>query len=197
MTTTLAYHFTKSDPVLRCLAQTLLSPSRPLPRGTASEPTEKSNPFHFIDESLLLLANLQKSQDEVVRREFEQQRKFIADKFEGEQYENGRRDHALDQRFTKIEEQFEHFGERFDEIDQRFDAMEQRFDRAEARAEKTEQRFDELRAMTFNSLSYRPHHQIHPVSVFLGNRLQMPDENYFPGSIKQFWRLHLQKKGKS
>lgn len=213
----LEYRFTKSVPALRSLTQTL---SRPLPKGT-SEPTEKVHPFEFIDESLQLLAALHETQDELLRREFEQQREFITGKFEREQYENGRRDNVVEQRFQKIQKHLEDLknevkdfkdevGHRFAEFEERFDEFEERFDRAETelknfrqevtqRSEMTEQRFDEMRAMMFNSLSYRAHHHIRPVPVFVGNRLQMPGKDYFPNQIGKFWRLHTcsKKKGKS
>src|SRR5450432_1193089 len=98
---TLEYRFTRSAPVLRDLAQTRRrSPPSPLLR-TSSEHTEKVKPFEFIDSSLGLLGDLQRSQDDHLRREFEQQREFITSKFEREQYENGRRDSVVDQKIQK------------------------------------------------------------------------------------------------
>jgi DNA anti-recombination protein RmuC len=208
---TLEYRFTKSTPVLRDLARTRSVATSPL-LTSSSERTEKANPFEFIDGSLGLLADLQKTQDNDLRREFKQQRDFINEKFEREQYENGRRDQAVDERFTKIKEKLENFkqevgqrfeevGQRFEEVGQRFEEVGQRFDRVEQRFEQrfeevgqrfeeVGQRFDEMRAMMFNSLSYRAHDNIHPVSVFIGNRLRKPDENYFPRNIREFWSLH-------
>jgi DNA anti-recombination protein RmuC len=222
---TLEYRFTRSTPVLRDLARTRSVATSPL-LTSSSERTEKANPFEFIDGSLGLLADLQKTQDNDLRREFKQQRDFINEKFEREQYENGRRDQAVDERFTKIKEKLENFkqevgqrfeevgqrfeevgqrfeevGQRFEEVGQRFEEVGQRFDRVEQRFEQrfeevgqrfeeVGQRFDEMRAMMFNSLSYRAHDNIHPVSVFIGNRLRKPDENYFPRNIREFWSLH-------
>jgi DNA anti-recombination protein RmuC len=225
---TLDYRFTKSTPILRDLGRTRSVASSPLPTSS-SEHTEKVNPFEFIDSSLGLLANLQKAQDNDLRREFEQQREFINDKFEREQYEHGRRDQAIDQRFTKIKEKLENFkqevgqrfeevgqrfeevgqrfeevgqrfeevGQRFEEVGQRFDRVDQRFEEVGQRFDQVEQRFDEMRAMMFNSLSYRAHDHIHPVAVFIGNRLRKPDETYFPRNIREFWSLHARspKKG--
>jgi exonuclease VII small subunit len=223
---TLEYRFTQSAPVLRDLARTRLQSSPPhLPR-TTSDHTEKVKPFEFIDDSLSLLADLQRTQDSHLRREFEQQREFIAGKFEREQYENGRRDHAVDHRFTKIKEQLEHFktevdqrfeevgqrfeevgqrfeevGQRFEEVGQRFEEVGQRFDLAETELnsfrQEVQQRFDEMNARMFNSLSYRAHHQIHPVAVLKGHRLQKPDDDCFPRTVRHFWKLHSRKNGKS
>ena len=72
---TLEYRFTKSTPVLRDLARTRSVATSPL-FTSSSERTEKANPFEFIDSSLGLLADLQKTQDNDLRREFEQQRDF-------------------------------------------------------------------------------------------------------------------------
>src|ERR1700728_4164779 len=162
---TLDYRFTKSTPILRDLGRARSVASSPLPTSP-SEHTEKVNPFEFIDSSLSLLANLQKAQDNDLRREFERQREFINEKFEREQYEHGRRDQAVDQRFTKIKEKLENFkqevgqrfeevGQRFEEVGQRFDRVDQRFEEVGQRFDQVEQRFDEMRAMMFNSLSYR------------------------------------------
>jgi hypothetical protein len=204
---TLDYRFTKSAPILRDLARARSVASSPLPTSS-SEHTEKANPFEFIDDSLGLLANVQRAHENDLRRGFEQQREFINDKFEQKQYQNGRRDQVVDQRFTKIKEQLENFkqevgqrfeevGQRFEEVGQRFDRVDQRFEEVGQRFDQVEQRFDEMRAMMFNSLSYRAHDHIHPVAVFMGNRLRKPDESYFPRNIKEFWSLHSssQKKG--
>jgi uncharacterized membrane-anchored protein YhcB (DUF1043 family) len=204
---TLDYHFTKSAPILRDLARARSVASSPLPTSS-SEHTEKANPFEFIDDSLGLLANVQRAHDNDLRRGFEQQREFINDKFEQKQYQNGRRDQVVDQRFTKIKEQLENFkqevgqrfeevGQRFEEVGQRFDQVDQRFEEVGQRFDQVEQRFDEMRAMMFNSLSYRPNDHIHAVAVFIGNRLRKPDKSYFPRNIGEFWGLHSssQKKG--
>jgi tetrahydromethanopterin S-methyltransferase subunit G len=222
----LEYRFTQSAPVLRDLARTRRrSPPLPLPTGS-SEHSDNVKPFEFIDSSLSLLGDLQRVQDNHLRREFEQQREFIAGKFEQEQYENGRRDTAVDQkftkiveRFTKIKEQLENFkqevgqrfeevgqrfeevGQRFEEVGQRFEEVGQRFDLVETKLDdfrqEVDQRFSEMNARMFNSLSYRAHHQIYPVAVLRGRRLQKPDENCFPRSIKKFWNLQTRKNGES
>jgi uncharacterized membrane-anchored protein YhcB (DUF1043 family) len=216
---TLEYRFTQSTPALRELARTRLqSPPPPLPR-TNSEHTEKVKPFEFIDQSLSLLADLQRTQDSHLRREFEHQRDFINGKFGNDQYENGQRDLAVDLRFTSIKEQLENFktevgqrfeevGQRFEEVGQRFEEVGQRFEEVGQRFEdaKTElnsfrqdvqQRFDEMNARMFNSLSYRAHDQIHPVAVLKAHRLQKPDDDCFPRTVRHFWNLHARKKGKS
>jgi uncharacterized membrane-anchored protein YhcB (DUF1043 family) len=205
------YRFTQSAPVLRELSRTtLLSPS-PLVTGS-SEYTENVKPFEFIDESLSLLGHLQKAQDNLIRREFEQQRDWITGKFEREQYDAGRRDQTIYQNFTKIQGQLENFkqnvrqrfeevGQRFEEVGQRFEEVGQRFDRVETELdnfrEEVGQRFDEMNARMFNSLSYRPHHQIHPVALLKNRRLQKPDAKSFPTDVKKFWRLQARENGRS
>jgi archaellum component FlaC len=158
---TLEYRFTRSTPVLRDLARTRRqSPPSPLLR-TSSGHAEKVKTLEFIDSSLSLLGDLQRDQDDLqkaqdnhIRREFEQQREFIRDKFAQEQYENGRRDSTVDQRFTKIKEQLESFrkeidkrfeevGQRFEEVGQRFEEVGQRFEEVGQRFEEVGQRFDE------------------------------------------------------
>jgi hypothetical protein len=75
------------------------------------------DPFGFIDKSLSLLGDLQRTQDSHIWEQFEQQRAFIAGKFEQAQYECGQRDCIVGQRFTKTEEEIERLkedvGERF------------------------------------------------------------------------------------
>jgi hypothetical protein len=116
---TLEYRFTKSAPVLRDLSQGRhLSPLPPLPR---SEPTEKEPAFAFIDDSLRLLADLQKAQDNHLRREFEQQRDFITGKFERERYDAGRSDQKIHKRFTDIEGQLDGLKKRFDIVETELD----------------------------------------------------------------------------
>ena len=203
--TTSVYRFTQSTPVLRDLARTKLrSPPPPLLSGS-SEYTENVPPFEFIDESLSLLGHLQRAQDKHLQKEFEQQREFIAGKFEREQYDAGRRDQTVDHNFTKIEGQLENFkqnvGQRFEEVGQRFEEVGQRFDRVETELDdfrnEVGQRFDEMNARMFNSLSYRPHHQIHPVALIKNRRLQKPDVDSFPTDIKKFWKLQERKNGRS
>ena len=176
------YRFTQSAPVLRELSRTtLLSPPPPLVTGS-SEYTENVKPFEFIDESLSLLGHLQKAQDNLIRREFEQQRDWITGKFEREQYDAGRRDQTIYQNFAKIQGQLENFKQnvrqRFEEVGQRFDRVETELDNFR---EEVGQRFDEMNARMFNSLSYRPHHQIHPVALLKNRRLQKPDVKSFGG----------------
>jgi len=213
------YRFTQSAPVLRELSRTtLLSPPPPLVTSS-SEYTESVKPFEFIDESLSLLGHLQKAQDNLIRREFEQQRDWITGKFEREQYDAGRRDQTIYQNFTKIQGQLENFkqnvrqrfeevgqrfeevGQRFEEVGQRFEEVGQRFDRVETELdnfrEEVGQRFDEMNARMFNSLSYRPHHQIHPVALLKNRRLQKPDAKSFPTDVKKFWRLQARENGRS
>ena len=213
------YRFTQSVPVLRELSRTtLLSPPPPLVTGS-SEYTENVKPFEFIDESLSLLGHLQKAQDNLIRREFEQQRDWITGKFEREQYDAGRRDQTIYQNFAKIQGQLENFkqnvrqrfeevgqsfeevGQSFEEVGQRFEEVGERFDRVETELdnfrEEVGQRFDEMNARMFNSLSYRPHHQIHPVALLKNRRLQKPDAKSFPTDIKKFWRLQARENGRS
>jgi uncharacterized membrane-anchored protein YhcB (DUF1043 family) len=227
------YRFTQSAPVLRELSRTtLLSSPPPLVTGS-SEYTENVKPFEFIDESLSLLGHLQKAQDNLIRREFEQQRDLITGRFEREQYDAGRRDQTIYQNFAKIQGQLENFkqnvrqrfeevgqrfeevgqrfeevgqrfeevGQRFEEVGQRFEEVGQRFDRVETELdnfrEEVGQRFDEMNARMFNSLSYRPHHQIHPVALLKNRRLQKPDVKSFPTDIKKFWRLQARENGRS
>src|ERR1700722_8087989 len=153
-----------------------------------------------------------KAQDNLIRREFEQQRDLITGKFEREQYDAGRRDQTIHQNFTKIQGQLENFkqnvrqrfeevGQRFEEVGQRFEEVGQRFDRVETELdnfrEEVGQRFDEMKARMFNSLSYRPHHQIHPVALLKNRRLQKPDVKSFPTDIKKFWKLQARENGRS
>ena len=192
------YHFTQSAPVLRELSRTtLLSPPPPLVTGS-SEYTENVKPFEFIDESLSLLGHLQKAQDNLIRREFEQQRDLITGRFEREQYDAGRRDQTIYQNFAKIQGQLENFKQnvrqRFEEVGQRFDRVETELDNFR---EEVGQRFDEMNARMFNSLSYRPHHQIHPVALLKNRRLQKPDTKSFPTDVKKFWRLQARENGRS
>jgi hypothetical protein len=64
---------------------------------------------------------------------------LITGKFERQQYDNGRRDYIVDQRFTKIEEQLEKFKE---EVGERFDLVETGL---HGLRQEVEQRFGELK----------------------------------------------------
>jgi hypothetical protein len=192
------YRFTRSAPVLRELARTTPQPPPPPPVTGSSEYTENVKPFEFIDESLSLLGHLQKAQDNLIRREFKQQHDLITGKFEQEQYDAGRRDQSIYQNFTKIQGQLENFKQnvrqRFEEVGQRFDRVETELDNFR---EEVGQRFDEMKARMFNSLSYRPHHQIHPVALLKNRRLQKPDVKSFPTDVKKFWKLQARENGRS
>jgi DNA anti-recombination protein RmuC len=213
------YRFTQSAQILRELARTTPRPPPPPLVTGSSEHTENVKPFEFIDESLSLLGHLQKAQDSLIRREFEQQRDLITDKFGREQYDAGQRDQTIYQNFTKIQGQLENFkqnvrqrfeevgqrfeevGQRFEEVGQRFEEVGQRFDRVETELdnfrEEVGQRFDEMQARMFNALSYRPHHQIHPVALLKNRRLQKPDVKSFPTDIRKFWKLQARENGRS
>jgi hypothetical protein len=108
--------------------------------------------------------------------------------------EVGQRFEEVGQRFEEVGQRFEEVGQRFEEVGQRFEEVGQRFDTAEKKMEdfrqEVTQRFEEMNAVMFNRLSYRPHHQIHPVPIYKqGSGLQKPDEDYFPRTIKKFWKM--------
>ncbi|KIX05150.1 uncharacterized protein Z518_06022 [Rhinocladiella mackenziei CBS 650.93] len=207
---TLQHRFTHSSPVLAELSRDLRSP--PHVPASVVESVENVDSLEYIDKGLGLLGHLQRAQDDQIRQAFEQQRGFITEKFKRVEYENGRRDSLLDQRyssidqkfalvdqkFAKIKEQLEEFkeevGQRFEEVGQRFEEVGQRFDRIETRIDTFQsevgQRFEEMDARMFNSLSYRAHHEVHPVALLeQGQGLQRPDQKYFPRTVKQFWKL--------
>ena len=183
----LQYRFERSFPVLDALSQTILTSLPPL---KTSRPTETVDSFEYIDKALGILGQLQRNQDNQVRHEFDQQRRFITDKFQKETYQDGERDTLVSQRFLKLKEQLEHFKE---EVGQRFDRMEAKMDTYQ---KQVGQRFEEMNARMFNALSYRAHHPIHPVAVFEGGiGLNRPDERHFPRTIKEFWKLQSNRKG--
>ena len=77
----------------------------------------------------------------------------------------------MGQRFTKTEEEIERLKE---DVGQRFGLVEIGL---QGLRQEVEQRFDELNARMFNSLSYRAHHQIHPVALLRDRHIEKPDEN--------------------
>jgi hypothetical protein len=206
MIMTSEYRFNQSRQILADLARTHLRSPLPVLRSSF-ESTQGVTPFEFIDGSLSLLGQLYATQDDHLRKEFKQQQDFINEKFEQQQYEAGRRDERVDekfgrvdrtlaeinQRFDRVDQRFEEIEQRFDRVDQRFEEIEQRFDRVDQRFEEVEQRFDaqfsEMRVIMFNSLSYRPHDRIQPVTLFKDRRLYKPDEKSFPTTVKAFWKL--------
>jgi hypothetical protein len=210
---TTEYRFTQSQQIIRDLARTHLRSSLPVVRAKF-ESTQDLTPFEFIDGSLSILGHLYATQDDHLRKEFKQQQDFINDKFEQQQYEAGRRDERIDekfrrvdrtlaemnQRFDRVDQRFEEVGQRFVEVGQRFEEVGQRFVEVGQRFvevgqrfEEIEQRFDtqfsEMRVIMFNSLSYRPHDRIQPVTLFKDHRLYKPDEESFPTTVKAFWKL--------
>jgi len=209
------FHFTQSSRVLNELSRSSFqSPIAP-------ESTENVNSLEYIDTALGLLGHVQKAHDDRIRQEFEQQRRFITDKFGDEQYANGQRDAIMDSKFAKLKEQFERIkqqlqgfkeevghrfeevghrfeevGHRFEEVGHRFEEVGHRFDNLDTKMQEFGQRFSEMDARMFNSLAYRVNHQVHPVAIFGKNgRLERPDESFFPKTIKDFWRLSRREKG--
>ena len=188
------FHFTQSSRVLNELSRSSFqSPIAP-------ESTENVNSLEYIDTALGLLGHVQKAHDDRIRQEFEQQRRFITDKFGDEQYANGQRDAIMDSKFAKLKEQFERIKQQLqgfkEEVGHRFEEVGHRFDNLDTKMQEFGQRFSEMDARMFNSLAYRVNHQVHPVAIFGKNgRLERPDESFFPKTIKDFWRLSRREKG--
>jgi len=200
---TTEYRFTRSTLVLRDLARTKLRsppPPPPLPVLTGFSEHTNVTPLEFIDESLSLLGHLYRTQDDHLEKSFEQQRDFIAGKFEQESYNAGQRDETVARSLTTMQNQLkntetainnfkEEVGQRFEEVGQRFEEVGQRFDKVEQRFEFMEERFQELYALTMNSKATSGWQNITPIGVSkpLGSKYQVPPN--FPNKVRKFWQL--------
>jgi len=195
------YEFTRSYAVINQLAGD----------SARTPPSEGDSPFGYVDRSLTILGRTFDTYSQRIRHEFLGQREFIASESRGMEKRIDRQfeqtvkrseemERSMEKRFERVDRQFEQTVKRSEEMERsmekRFERVDRQFKeidkqigrRSEELDDKMRQRLEYMQNASRNILRTRGWEAISPVGSFdLQGRVCIPD--YFPRTVKHFWRL--------
>ena len=201
----MTFKFLHSRVVIRELAQ----------EAARTPPSEEDSPLEYVDRGLTILGRTFDSHSERLRQEFLGQREFIASQIKEVEAKINGRFKEMDGRFEEIDGRLKEMENkmdgRFEEIDGRLKEMENKMDgRSKEIENKMDKRFqdvdekidkkiegvekrmrnhlDLLHNASRNFLRTRGWEAISPVGLLdPGGGINIPE--YFPRTIRHFWRL--------
>ncbi|KAL9138291.1 MAG: hypothetical protein Q9175_000474 [Cornicularia normoerica] len=179
----MAHSFTHSRVVIRQLAQ-----------ATArTPPSEEDPPFEYVDRSLTILGRSSNIHSERLRHEFLSQREFIATQIKEVEIKiDGRfreMEIKMDGRFKEMDGRFKDVEKRFEEADKKIDRHFKEVDKkVEGVDKKMRDYLNLIQNASRNYLRTRGWEAISPVgSLDPQGGMHLPE--YFPRTIRHFWRL--------